>query len=121
MRNNLLKSFGYAFEGIIELLLKERNFQVHCVALVLVVGAGFFFEISKGEWLIILLISALVLALEGVNTTIEKLCDLYSTEQNIKIKKIKDIAAASVLISAIIAVIIGILIFGERILNLFTN
>ncbi|MES2798835.1 MAG: diacylglycerol kinase family protein [Bacteroidota bacterium] len=116
MRNNLLKSFGYAFEGIVELLRKERNFQIHCFALVVVVGAGFFFSITRLEWVIILLVSALVLALEGVNTAIEKLCDLYSTEQHSQIKKIKDIAAGAVLVAAIFAAIIGGIIFLPKLM-----
>lgn len=107
----LIKSFGFAFQGIYHLIRKERNFQWHLAALVVVTIAGFYFNISRVEWLSILLISALVLSLEAINTAIEKLCDLYTLEQNPLIKRIKDISAGAVLIAAIIAVLIALLIF----------
>lgn len=97
----LIKSFGFAFQGIYYLMRKERNFQWHLAALVVVTVAGVYFTISCNEWLSILLISALVLSLEAVNTAIEKLCDLYSLEQNATIKVIKDISAGAVLLSLI--------------------
>lgn len=111
MKNKLIKSFGFAFYGISVMLLKERNFQIHIILLILAICSGCFFGISKIEWLAIFMISALVLSLEAINSAIEKLCDLYSREQNNSIKQIKDIAAGAVLISAVFAAIIGIIIF----------
>jgi undecaprenol kinase len=115
-----IKGFGYAFAGIWEMLLHERNFKVHVLALIVVVTAGFYFHITSSEWLIVLLISALVLALEAINTAIEKLCNLYTTELHPSIKIIKDIAAGAVLISAIFAFIIAIVIFKKYILILIS-
>jgi len=114
-----LKGFGYAFAGIWQMLLHERNFKVHVLALIVVVSAGFYFHITANEWLILLLISALVLALETINSAIEKLCDLYTKETHPQIKLIKDIAAGSVLIAAIFAVVIAIIIFKKYMLTLF--
>jgi diacylglycerol kinase len=111
MMMRLLKSMGFAFQGIYYLLRKERNFQWHLVALASVTIAGFYCEISRIEWISILLISALVISLEAINTAIEKLCDLYSLAQDARIKHIKDISAAAVLIASGIALLIGALIF----------
>lgn len=110
-----LKGFGYAFAGIWQMFIHERNFKVHVVALIVVSSAGFYFHISANEWLILLLISALVLALETINSAIEKLCDLYTKETHPQIKRIKDIAAGAVLISAIFALVIAIVIFKKYI------
>ena len=108
-----IHSFGFAFSGIFQLLRTERNFAIQFSAVILVVLAGFYFSITISEWLIILSISALVLTLEALNSAIEKVCDLYSTETDSRIKLIKDIAAGAVLISAIFAAIIGIIVFGK--------
>lgn len=105
-----LKSFVFAFSGIFQLLKTERNFKIQLLALVIVIVAGIYFNISKFEWIAVLSISALVLSLEALNSSIEKLCDLYTEEQNPKIKIIKDIAAGSVLIAAIFAVAIAVVI-----------
>ncbi len=106
-----LKSFRDAFNGIGVLIQSERNFQIHLLAFALALGAGFYLEISKGEFIVILLVSALVFALEGVNTAIEKLCDEVTEERKESIRKIKDIAAGAVLVGAIFAVVIAVLIF----------
>ena len=79
------------------------------------ISAGFYFHVSANEWLVLLLISALVLALETINSAIEKLCDLYTKETHPQIKRIKDIAAGAVLISAIFALVIAIVIFKKYI------
>lgn len=121
MKNHLINSFGFAFNGIITLLRKERNFKIHIVCFILAVGCAFLLNITLYEWIAILCISALVLSLEALNTAIEKLCDAYSTEQNNSIKQIKDIAAGAVLIASVFAIIIGLVIFLPHILLLFSN
>ena len=107
----MLKSFRDAFKGIGILIRSERNFQIHAVAFALSLGAGFYFDIRQGEFIIIILVSALVFALEGVNTAIEKLCDEVTEERKESIRKIKDVAAGAVLVGAIFAIIIGVIIF----------
>ena len=109
----IVKSFRAAFRGIGILIRTERNFQIHLVAFVLAIAAGFFFDISSKEFILILLVSALVFALEGINTAIEKLCDEVSEERKESIRKIKDISAGAVLIAAIFAAIVGGMIFWK--------
>jgi diacylglycerol kinase len=108
-----LRSFYFAFSGLKQLLLKERNFKIHLLALIVVIIGGLYFQITLIEWSIVLLVSALVISLEAINTAIEKLCDLYSSESNEKIKLIKDVAAAAVLIVSIFALVIACFIFGK--------
>ncbi len=110
----MLKSFSDAFRGIFLLLKTERNFQIHALALVVVVSAGCYFGINRFEWISIVLISALVMGLEGLNTALEKLCNEVSEERKESIRNIKDIAAGAVLIASIAALIIAGLIFYKH-------
>jgi len=105
------RSLGYALNGLLQLIRHERNFQIHVVAFTGVLALGIFFGISSMEWVVIFLISALVMGLEAINTAIEQLCNLYSTEANEHIKKIKDVAAGAVLIAAVFAVCIAVVVF----------
>lgn len=111
-----LFSFVYAFSGI-AYLLKERSFRIHFLALISVIIAGVYFNITDGEWIAVLTVSSAVMALEAINSAIERLCDLYSNEQNTKIKVIKDISAGAVLIVVIFAICVGCLVFWKYIFN----
>lgn len=114
-----IKSFVYAFDGIIFLIRSEHNFRVHLFVLAAVVISGIFFNISLVKWMAILFVSTLVLVSESFNTSIESLSDAVSQSQDERIRKAKDIAAAAVLISAISAVITGLIIFIPELLKLF--
>ncbi|MGM0528729.1 MAG: diacylglycerol kinase family protein [Bacteroidota bacterium] len=113
-----LKSFRYAFKGLEELVKKEHNFRIHLVITVLVVATGILLKISAAEWLIITVTIGIVLVAEGFNSAVERLCDIVSAGEDQRIKTIKDILAAVVLISAIMAVVIGLVIFLPYILAL---
>lgn len=113
-----LRSFRYAFRGIVDLITGEHNFRIHLVVLIIIIAAGIIFRIELTSWFAIILVSALVLVSESFNTSVEKLADLINPQPDEKIRKVKDIAAASVLISAIAAVITGLLIFGPYVLHL---
>lgn len=106
-----IKSFKYAFQGIWSLIKEEHNFRIHLVATALVTALGFYFQVSRAEWLWLVFAIGLVLSAEAFNSAIERLVDLQEPEQNPKAGKIKDMAAGAVLLSAIAAAIIGVLIF----------
>lgn len=106
-----IKGFGYAFSGIAYAFKTQLNFRFHIAALLTTAIAGWYFALSVNEWLWIVAASAIVLITELLNTAIEVLVDLVSPNFNPKAKIIKDVAAASVLISAIGAAIIGLVIF----------
>lgn len=107
----MIDSFRNAFRGLFLLVKTERNFQIHVVALVVVTAAGLYFDISRGEWAIVLIMSAIIFGLEGMNSAIEKLCDEVTLERKESIRNIKDVAAGAVLIAALIAVVVAVLVF----------
>ncbi|WP_321331202.1 diacylglycerol kinase family protein [uncultured Bacteroides sp.] len=107
----ILKSFSYAGTGIVGFLRAEHNAWVHCLAIVVVTAAGFCFHIAKNEWIAVIFCFGLVLAAEAFNTAIERLTDLVSPQQSPIAGNVKDIAAGAVLICAIVAAIIGLIIF----------
>lgn len=106
-----LKSFAYAFNGLKILLKEEVNARIHFFAASVVFLAGWYVQLSTIEWCCIVLAIGLVISFEIINSSIENIADFISPEKHDMIKKIKDLAAASVLISALTAFIIGIIIF----------
>ena len=114
-RKKLRNSFKYAFEGIIEAWKTEQNLKIHFVIMALVIIAGFIFKISAMEWIVCLLLFAIVISLELINTAIETTVDIAMPEINEKAKYAKDIAAGAVLFSAMISVIVGLIIFLPKI------
>ena len=106
-----LKSFTYARKGVCSFLSKEHNAWIHCAAIIAVTIAGIRFEITRTEWLVILLCFAMVLAAEAFNTAIERLVNLVSPDYHPIAGGVKDIAAGAVLICAIFAALIGLIIF----------
>jgi diacylglycerol kinase len=109
------QSLKNAWLGICSVALNERNFRIHLFFLFLAIGLGLFLEITCIDWLFIFLFSALVLALEAINSALEETCDLITNEKNESIRRIKDVAAGAVLIASIFAAISGIFIFGKYI------
>ena len=114
-RKKLRNSFKYAFEGIGEAWKTEQNLKIHFVIMALVIIAGFMFKISAMEWIVCLLLFAIVISLELINTAIETTVDIAMPDINEKAKYAKDIAAGAVLFSAIISVIVGLIIFLPKI------
>lgn len=106
-----LKSFTYSWKGLCSFLSKEHNAWIHCTAVIAVTIAGIWFEITRTEWLIILLCFAMVLAAEAFNTAIERLVNLVSPDYHPVAGDVKDVAAGAVLICAIFTAIIGLIIF----------
>ncbi len=112
-----IKSFGYAFNGLKTVAVQEHNFRVHLLAAVVAITAGFYFNIDKYEWIAVIIMVALVLCLEMVNASVEKLSDVVSPQKNKKIKAIKDITAAAVLVAAIASLFVAALIFIPKIVS----
>ena len=112
----LIRSFGFAFAGVGAMLRTQRNAQIHSVAMIVVVAAGWFFGVTAGEWIALILSTALVLALEALNTALEAVVDLVSPQPHPLAKKAKDVAAGAVLIGAIGAALVGCIIFVPKLL-----
>lgn len=106
-----LRSFGYAWKGIRCCVGKEQNLSFHLIATVVTVIAGFLLEITRTDWMIVILCIGVVIAAELFNSAIEKLVDLVSPERHPIAGQVKDIAAGAVLVCAATAAIIGLIVF----------
>lgn len=113
-----MRSFGFAFSGLYQLIRSEPNARIHLVAAILAIGAGFFLRISLIEWCVIAFAIALVFAAESFNTAIEKLVDHLFPVYHETARTAKDISAGAVLICAIAAFVAGLIIFLPKIIIL---
>ena len=111
---SLLRSFGFALEGVSYLIRTQRSAQIEIVIGVVVIAVAAWLGISAIEWAVLVLAMALVLALEALNTAIELAVTLASPERHPLAKAAKDVAAAMVLIAAIGAVVVGVIVLGPR-------
>lgn len=110
-----LQSFGYAFKGVAILLRTQPNARIHLLAALMAVVLAYLLECSNTEWAILLLTIGSVFTAEAFNTALEFLTDLVSPEYHELAGKTKDMAAAAVLFSAIIALGVAIFIFLPKI------
>lgn len=104
-------SFRYAINGIVAALKEEPNLKFHLLAGVLVILLSFILNISKADWIIIIILIGLVIAVELTNTAIEAVVDHFTTNNHPGAKLAKDISAGAVLISALTAAAVGMIIF----------
>jgi diacylglycerol kinase (ATP) len=105
------KSMGFALKGAIKLITTEHSVMVQSSIAVLMIIAGFYFEISREDWMFQTLAIGLVLAVEGLNTAVEKVADFIHPEFHERIGFIKDIAAGAVFFAAMTAIAIGLMIY----------
>lgn len=113
-----IKSFGFAFEGIATFFKTQHNARIHSVAAVVVIVLGFILDVNVTEWCLLIAIIALVMLSEMVNTAIEFLTDLVSPDYHPLAKKAKDVAAGAVFVAAMAAVVIGLIVFIPRVIDL---
>lgn len=114
----LITSFSYAVTGIRTAFATQPNVRIHLFIALLISILGYFFGLSTEELIEIILLVGLVLVAEMINTAIEFACNAITTETHPEIKKAKDVAAGSVLVVSILAIIIGLIIFIPKILTL---
>lgn len=111
-----LHSFHYAWQGL-RAASEESNIRIQAGVAVVVIAAGWRFDITATEWCIILLTIALVIGLEMINSAIESLVDLVTREHHPLAGKVKDIAAGAVLFASVLAIIIGVLVFWKYVVK----
>lgn len=116
-----IQSFKYALRGIGVMFKTQHNSWIHLVAIMFVISLGVYVKLELEEWIFITLAVGLVLVAELANTAIEFLGDKMSSEPDTHIKNAKDAAAGSVLVAAIIAVIIGCMVFMPKIIPLLNQ
>ena len=110
-----IQSFKYAGKGVL-CVSRETNFRIHLAAAAAATALGFCLGISAGEWIAVLLCFAAVMSAEAFNSAIEELVDFVSPGRHEKAGRIKDIAAGAVLITAILAAVIGCIVFLPKII-----
>ncbi|TDL35475.1 diacylglycerol kinase family protein [Jeotgalibacillus sp. S-D1] len=114
----LAASFRYAWEGVKDVWINEQNFKIHSFTAALMILLGFFFKLAIMEWIVLLMVIAIVLSLEVMNTAIERSVDLITASRHPLAKKAKDASAAAVFLFACGAAVIGMLIFLPKIIEI---
>ena len=117
----MIRSFSYAFEGVVALFRYENNARFHLIAAFGVVLLGIVLGLERFEWALVAIVIGAVWAAEAFNTAIEKLCDLVSPDYHPQIKAAKDLAAAGVMITSVVAVVVGAIVFGDKLWCWFLN
>lgn len=116
-----VRSFKYAFEGWWYVLQTQQNAWIHALASILVVLVSAWLQISRLEWALIILVIAMVWVAEFINTAIESVVDLVTEDHHPLAKASKDMGAAAVLISALTAILIGLIVLGPPLWAKLTN
>ncbi len=115
----VLRSFRFAGQGVVDLFRYENNAKVHLLAAGAVVAVGFWLRLSRLEWAVMLTQIGLVWAAEGFNTALEKLCDFVQPGLHPQIKAVKDMASGVVLLVALTAAVVGVIVLGGRLLEIY--
>lgn len=107
----LLKSFHYAYKGMVMVISEEQNIKIQITLGILVFFLGICFQITRLEWIFLFMVSGLVIILETLNSAVERVADVLKPRINTYVKEIKDIMSAAVMISALLAIGVGVLVF----------
>jgi diacylglycerol kinase (ATP) len=109
-----MRAFGCAFRGFGVLVATQHAAWVHAAAMLTACVLGWWVGLKREEWLWVVAAIALMWLAEALNTALEFLCDAVHPGQHPLIRNAKDIGATAVLITAVAAIIIGVLIFGPH-------
>lgn len=116
-KQTLIQSFKNAFNGLFHALRTERNLWIHMGALVLVVAIGAVFALDLIRWALLFCAIGFVVITELLNTSIEKLTDMVTSEYSEQARLVKDISAAAVLFGTLVAVLIGVFVFWQPVMG----
>jgi undecaprenol kinase len=108
-------SFKHSLDGLVFAFTNHPNLRVHLLAAILAISAGIYFHLNNLEWVILLFTITLVIVAEMINTSIESVVDLLVSEHRLSAKIAKDVSAGMVLLTSILAIIIGIILFIPKI------
>jgi diacylglycerol kinase len=115
--SRLIKSFTYAWRGLIKIAKEEQNIKIHLITALGVILAGSLFGIERIEWCLLVIVMGFVILMETINSAVERITDVLRPRINDYVKEIKDITAAAVMLSAIFAVIVGLIIFFPYVIS----
>ncbi|MCP4337175.1 MAG: diacylglycerol kinase family protein [Mycoplasma sp.] len=116
--SRVIQKFMYAIIGIWITIKEERSLLSHLIISVIVIGLGVSVRLSLNRWAILILTISIVIGFEVINTSVEALVDMISFRYNLKVKKVKDIAAGATLVVSIAAFAIGLIIFIPELIEL---
>jgi len=119
LRHPTAKSFTYAFQGIKTAFKREPNFRIHLLLAIFVLLSATLLKFSLIEWLILAFTITFVITLELLNTVLEAMVNLISPNISEEARVAKDVAAGMVLVISALAVVVGLLLFVPKVLNLF--
>lgn len=114
---SIISKFAWAIAGLMAVIREEQNMKVHLVAAGIALGIGWALGLERVEWGLLLIAIILVLMAEVINTAIERTVDLIAPQYHPLAEKAKNMAAGAVLLSAISAVILGVIVFGPHLIN----
>ena len=115
----LTTSFGHAWRGVRYVVKYEKNARIHLLFAIIVLMAGFLLQLSNGDLAAILLAIIIVFFAEIMNTAFEKTLDIVEPNHHPQVKVIKDMAAGAVLVTALAAVVIGVVIFTPYLVSIW--
>ncbi len=110
-------SFAHAFKGITFALQTEVHMKLHALAALVVICAGFYFDVTTMEWALLVMCIVAVIGMEMLNSSIENLCDHLHPSRHEAIGKVKDMAAGAVLVVSIGAAVVGGLVFWDYLMS----
>jgi undecaprenol kinase len=119
LRNRFLKSFAHAGKGLFHVFKSELNFRIQAAVGVVVLVAAFVFPLLIWERILVILLVLLVLLIEILNTVFEYFSDLLKPRLNHYIGVIKDVMAGAVLLTSVVALVVGMMIFYPHLASLF--
>ncbi|HQE91623.1 MAG TPA: diacylglycerol kinase family protein [Anaerolineae bacterium] len=114
---NFWASLKHAAEGLLYAIHTQRNFRIHLVVAVVVVVMGWWLHLPYASWAVLALTVGMVLVTEMVNTAAEAMVDLASPDYHPLAKLVKDVAAGAVLVTAITAIVVGLIVLGPPLLT----
>ncbi len=112
----IIKSFMDAINGIINTVPTERNLKIQSIAMICVIALGLIVGLSQSEWIICIILFALVISAELFNTALEKTLDYINEDYCDEFKFIKDASAGAVLVLAIASAVVGLMIFIPKLI-----
>jgi diacylglycerol kinase len=119
LQHSTVKSFSYAFQGVKTAIKNEPNLRIHVFFALSTLIAAAVLKFNVIEWILLMMTIFFVIMLELINTLLESLVNIISPEYNKEAKVAKDVSAAAVLFAAAISVVVGILLFGPKLLQVF--
>lgn len=117
----IVESLNYAIMGIIESIKRERNMQIHFIIGCLVLAFSFYSDLSRGEMILVIFAISFVIISEMINTAIECTLDALIDYYDPLVKAAKDVVAGAVLVAAINSVIVGYIIFWDKVKPITEN